>query len=64
MVKEHGRLEVSSIQVIIFVPLCVVVFLTNIFVLRGLSIISSVKYLFVEPYPLKNIYQMEISIIA
>ena len=31
MVKEYGRHEVSSIQVLIFVSVCVVVFLTSIF---------------------------------
>ena len=31
MIKEYGRHEVSSIQVLIFVPACVVVFLTSIF---------------------------------
>ena len=31
MVKEYGRQEVSSTQVLIFVSVCVVVFLTSIF---------------------------------
>ena len=31
MVKEYGRHEVSSIQVLIFVSVCVVVFFTSIF---------------------------------
>ena len=31
MVKEYGRHEVSSIQLLIFVYMCVVVFLTGIF---------------------------------
>ena len=31
IVKEYGKHEVSSIQVLIFVPVCVVVFLPSIF---------------------------------
>ena len=31
MVKEYGRHEVSSIQVLIFVPVSVVVFLSSVF---------------------------------
>ena len=31
MVKEYARHEVSSIQVLIFVPVCAFVFLTSIF---------------------------------
>ena len=31
MVKEYGRHEVSSIQVLIFVSFCFVIFLTSIF---------------------------------
>ena len=35
MVKEYGRREVSSIQVLIFVSVCVVVFLTSIFLFQN-----------------------------
>ena len=31
MVKEYGKHDVSSIQVLIFVSVCIVVFLTGIF---------------------------------
>ena len=58
--KRHGRHEVSIIQVHIFVSMCVVDFLTSIFLFRGLSIILSVVYFFAEAYSFKNICQMEI----
>ena len=64
MVKEYGRHEISSIQVLIFVSVSVVVFLTSIFLFRGLSIISSVRYFFLEAYPFKNICQTEIFVIV
>ena len=60
MVKEYGKHEVSSIQVLIFVSVCVVVFLASSFLFRTLSIISSVRYFLIEAYPFKNIFQMEI----
>ena len=60
MVKEYGKHEVSSIQVLIFVSVCVVVFLASSFLFRTLSIISSVRYFLIEAYPFKNICQMEI----
>ena len=59
MVKEYGKHEVSSIQVLIFVSVCVVVFLASSFLFRTLSIISSVRYFLIEAYPFKNICQME-----
>ena len=55
-VKEYGKHDVSSIQVLTFVSVCIVVF--SLF--RGLSFISSVRYFFVEAYPFKNICQMQI----
>ena len=48
---------------LIFVSVCVVFFLTNVFLFRGLSIISSGRYFFVEAYPYKNICQIEIFVI-
>ena len=57
-VKEYGRLVVFK-----FLFLLLGVFLFFLLVLsffRGLSIISSVRYFFVEAYPFKNICQMEI----
>ena len=59
MVKEYGRHEVSSIQVLIFVSVCVVAFLTSFFFFRTLSIISSVRYILIEAYPFKDICQIE-----
>ena len=47
--------------------LCFYVFLFFILVLsffRGFSIISSVRYFFVEAYPFKNVCQMEIFVIV
>ena len=60
MVKEYGRHEVSSIQVVVFVSVCFVVFLLVFPFYRKLSIISSVRYFLIEAYPFKNICQMEI----
>ena len=57
-VKEYGRLVVFK-SLFLFLS----VFLFFLLVLsffRGLSIISSVRYFFVEAYPFKNICQMEI----
>ena len=57
-VKEYGRLVVFK-----FLFLFLGVFLFSLLVLsffRGLSIISSARYFFVEAYPFKNICQMEI----
>ena len=57
-VKEYGRLVVFK-----FLFLLLGVFLFFLLVLsffRGLSIISPVRYFFVEAYPFKNICQMEI----
>ena len=62
--KEYAKHEISSIQVLLFVSVCIVVFLTSIFLFRGLSIISSVRYFFVEVYQFKNICQMEIFVIV
>ena len=59
MVKEYGRHEVSSIQVVVFVSVCFVVFLLVFPFYRKLSIISSVRYFLIEAYPFKNICQME-----
>ena len=60
MVKEYGRHEVSIIQLLIFVSVCFVVLWLVFSIFRGLSNISSIRYFFVEAYPFKNIYQMEI----
>ena len=65
MVKECGsKCGSSSIQVLIFVFVCVV-FLTSLFLFfRGISIISSVRYFFVEAYWFKIICHMEIFVIS
>ena len=55
--------KTPGIQVLLFVSACVVIFLTSIF-LTGLSILSSVRYCFVEAYPFKNICQMKIFVIV
>ena len=56
-----GIRKVSSTRVLPFVSVCVFVFLTSTFLFfRGLSIFSSVRYFFVEAYPLKKFCQMEI----
>ena len=63
-VKEYERHELSNIQVLLLF-LCVLLFLLLvIFFFRGLSIISWVRYFFVEAYPFKNICQMEIFVIG
>ena len=54
MVKEYGRHEVSSIQVLIFVFVCVVVFPTSIFFFRTLSIISLARFFLIKGYPFKK----------
>ena len=59
MVKEYGRREINSIQVLIFVSVYALFFLLVFSFFRGLFIISSDDF-FVEAYPFKNIYQMEI----
>ena len=60
MVKEYGRQEVSSIQVLFFLFLFVLLFFLLVFsFFRTLSIISSVRYFLIEAYPFKNICQME-----
>ena len=64
MVKEYGRHEISNIQVITFVSVCVVVFLTSIFNFYRVFYYFIGKYFFVEAYPFTNIYQMEIFVIA
>ena len=59
MVKEYGRREINSIQVLILVSVCALFFLLVFSFFRGLFIISLDDF-FVEAYPFKNIYQMEI----
>ena len=55
---KDTRLVVSKF---LFLFLCVLlVFLLVFFFFRALSIISSVRYFFVEAYPFKIIFQMEI----
>ena len=57
-VKEYGRLAVFKF---LFLFLSVILFfLLVLSFFRGLSIISLVRYFFVEAYPFKNIFQMEI----
>ena len=41
MIKEYGRHEINNIQVLIFCFCVYAVFLTSIFLFRGLFIISS-----------------------
>ena len=58
---ESTRLVVFKF---LFLFLCVFLYFLLVFsFFRGLSIISSVKYFFVEAYPFKNICQMEIFVI-
>ena len=54
MVKEHGRHEVSSIRDLIFVPVCVVVFLTSIFLFKRAFIILPVRYFFRRSLPIQK----------
>ena len=61
-VKKYGRHEVSSIKVLIFVSVFLF-FLLVFFFFRGFSIISSVRYFFIGPYPFKNVCQMEVFVI-
>ena len=52
MIKEYGRRKVSSIQVLIFVYVCVVTFLTSIFFLtKTLRILKKTM-----PFKLNAIY--------
>ena len=64
MVKEYVRHK-GSIQVPVIVFLCVLLlFLLGLSLFRGLSIILSVKYFFVEADTFKNIFQIEILVIV
>ena len=63
MGAEKRSEKVSSIQVLLSVSACIVIFLTCIF-LKELSIISLVRYFFVEAFPFKNMCQMENFVIA
>ena len=59
MVKNYGRHEVRSIQVLILFLCVLLFFLPVFFFFRTLSIISLVRYFLIEAYPFKNICQME-----
>ena len=55
MVKEYGRHEVSSIQVLIFVPVCVVVvFLTSIFLFQRAFYYFIGKIFFCRSLPIQK----------
>ena len=60
MVKKYGRHEISSIQVLIFVSACVVVFRTSIFLFQRAFYYFIGRYCFVEDNSFKNICQLEI----
>ena len=62
IVKEYGRHEISRIQVFTFVSVCVVVFLTSIFLFKRAFYYFIRRYIFVDAYPFKNNCQMEIFI--
>ena len=60
--KENTKLIVLKF---FFLFLCVLLFFLLVFsFFRGLSIMSSIRYFFVEVYTFKNICQMEIFIIV
>ena len=55
MAKEYGRHEVSSIQVLIFVPVCVVVvFLTSIFLFQRAFYYFIGKIFFCRSLPIQK----------
>ena len=77
-VKEYRRPEVSSTQVLFFFLCVLLLFLTSVFffsfdkiidiiewvsIIKCNSIISLVRYFFVEAYPFKNVCQIEILLI-
>ena len=60
MVKEYyGRHDVSSIQVLIFVSVCVAVFLTSIFLFKNAFYYFIGKIFLIEAYPFKKNCQIE-----
>ena len=54
MVKEYGRHEVNSIQVLIFASVCIVGFLTSIFLFYNTFYYFIVKIIFNRSLPIQK----------
>ena len=54
MVKEYGRHEVNSIQVLIFASVCIVGFLTSIFLFYSTCYYFIVKIIFNRSLPIQK----------